>query len=232
MPKFINRVGQRFGSLTVLEEDEPAYTKSGTLLRRWKCKCDCGNIVTVFASNLTSGHSTRCKKCGLEVTSEKHKTHGMRHTRLYKTWASMKTRCYNRNSAGYKKYGAVGITMCDEWIEDGGFENFANWAMSNGFIEDAEPHTNTIDRIDNNLGYSPENCRIVDSAIQSNNREFCITLTDVDGETLTLKQLARKHNMNYQTLHSRWARGKRTYSEIMKPTVRKSAKHIAPFIEH
>lgn len=232
MGKKIDRTGMKFGHLTVLREAEPRYTKSGIKLAMWECECSCGNVITVFATNLTSGHTTQCRECGLKNFYGNRKTHGLRHTRLYSTWSCIKTRCYNPNSVPYKHYGALGITMCDEWLGDNGFENFAKWANENGYSEESNRFDNSIDRIDVNKGYCPQNCRFVNASVQANNRNFCITFTDVDGEVLTMKQLARKYDISYGTMHTRWARGKRTLEELTKLTIGKSSKRVAHFIEY
>lgn len=93
--------------------------------------------------------------------------HGMRYTRLYGVWHSMKSRCLNPNAKGYSNYGGRGISVCDEWMT---FKPFAEWSYANGYNESAEKFQCTLDRIDPNLGYSPSNCRWVNSTVQSRNR--------------------------------------------------------------
>jgi hypothetical protein len=232
MGKYVDRTGMRYGRLTVLKEAEPTYTKSKTLLRRWVCKCDCGNTIIVYASNLTSGHSTQCKECGIKQSSSARIKHGLRKSRLYGVWSSMKSRCYCKGSSSYNRYGKIGITVCDEWICDNGFENFAKWAFEHGFVEDAKDYENTLDRIDATKAYSPDNCRFVNAYTQSNNRTYCIVITDKDGEVLTLKQLARKYDISYGTMHTRWSRGLRTLEELTKLTVGRSGKRVAHFSEY
>ena len=145
-------IGQKFGRLTVIE-------RAGTDKHKfamYRCKCDCGNEVITRKCSLTSGHTKSCGCIQREFVSEmitKQKTtHGGKHTRLYTTWCNMKIRCYKKNAQYYYLYGGRGITVCDEWLHD--FEAFRDWALSHGYRDDL-----TIDRIDNDNGYSPDNCR-------------------------------------------------------------------------
>ena len=94
--------------------------------------------------------------------------HGKCGTRLYTVWKSMKDRCYRSHNDRYEKYGGRGITICDDWRED--FQAFYDWAMANGYDENAPYGQCTIDRIDNDKGYSPDNCRWVDAAAQNKNK--------------------------------------------------------------
>lgn len=107
-----------------------------------------------------------------------YKKHGMRNTRLYRIYNNMKQRCYNENSPDHKNYGARGITICDEWLND--FMNFYNWSINNGYKEGL-----TIDRINNNGNYEPSNCRWVDRKTQNRNNRRCIYL-NYKGKTQTM----------------------------------------------
>lgn len=117
----------------------------------WLCKCDCGKQTVVSAPNLKSG-ATRSCGCGLqESTIERSTKHGGRYIKLYAVWIAMKDRCNNSNNKQFDDYGGRGIRVCKEWLDD--FSAFQKWALANGYKEGL-----TIDRKDNDKGYSPNNC--------------------------------------------------------------------------
>ena len=151
-------IGMHFGKLTVIEY---VGTQPGSRRALWRCRCDCGGEKIATTYLLTYGKSTNCgctrREQGL------HYIHGGTHTRLYRIWKGMKNRCYNPKQAGCDRYGGRGIAICDEWLHN--FEAFRTWATSNGYQDDL-----TIDRIDNDEGYTPDNCRWVTYQDQIHNR--------------------------------------------------------------
>lgn len=124
--------------------------------------------------------------------------HGMWGTSIYARWKHIKARCYNSNGKQYKDYGGRGIRVCDEWLDkENGFMNFYNWAMENGYREDL-----TIDRIDNNGNYEPDNCRWVSHKVQNNNTRRSHRIT-YNGETHSLTEWSKILNIKLSTLSNR-----------------------------
>lgn len=201
--------GRRFGHWTVLELAEPLYDKRGYKVHRWKCRCDCGTIKDVSGTSLRSGRSTSCgcdRSVAREVCKNNFTTHGETKTRLYQIWAGVHKRCENSNAYNYSDYGGRGIKVSDEWRS---FIPFKDWAVSNGYTDGL-----SIDRIDVNGNYSPDNCRWVDSIAQANNRRNNHYIT-FNGETKTIAEWARDYNMNYKKLYKRIASGK-SLSDALK----------------
>ena len=148
MSNFIDLTGQKFGRLTVIERVE--NNKHGKA--RWKCECECGNDVFIPTGDLKSGRTQSCGCFNKERTKESRTTHGLTDHPLYRVWSNMRKRCYGTNNPAYATYGARGIQICDEWLDD--FQVFYDWAISNGFSEGL-----SIDRIDNDGNYEPSNCQ-------------------------------------------------------------------------
>lgn len=190
MPKLIDLTGQKFGRLVVIRR-----AKNKGKIVCWECQCNCGRIVIVTARELNAGDTKSCGCLRKEKTSALNLTHGDSKTRLYRIWAGMKTRIFNENSKDFAGYGAKGIDLCDEWANS--FEAFKNWAISNGYTDDL-----TIDRIDNDKGYYPENCRWVKNSKQSANRKSNHYIT-YNGQTKTISEWAKILNIERAALSRR-----------------------------
>lgn len=156
--------GQRFGRLIAIKRVGSDKQKRAT----WRCRCDCGRETVVASSYLINGDTNSCGCLKLELLFKRSTKHSKARTRLYRVWANMIQRCYDPKHTHYHRYGGRGITVCDEWRDD--FQAFYDWAMANGYDENAPKGKCTIDRIDNDKGYSPDNCRWVDMKIQRHNR--------------------------------------------------------------
>lgn len=192
--KMNDLTGMEFGRLKVLELS--GKNNQGRLV--WLCQCSCGNVKKISGHRLTQG----TKSCGClqkEIASRKLKTHGMsetmgRHNRLYRIWMHMRERCNDPKNNRFELYGGRGISVCEQWKS---FESFYEWAIQNGYDEKL-----TLDRIDVNGSYSPENCRWVTYKQQSNNKRNNKNIT-VDGETHTIAEWAKISGIKYQTLYRR-----------------------------
>ena len=193
---FLDITGERFGKLTVVVF---AYSKNNKTY--FSCQCDCGNVKNIRADSLKSGAIRSCgclKKEQDAINLVAAHTHKQSGTRLYGIWQGIKKRCYNEHDARYHRYGGRGITVCDQWKDD--FSAFYKWAIENGYNEQL-----TIDRIDNNKGYCPENCRWSTNEEQSRNRSTNINIT-IGNSTRTLTEWCRIFNLNFESIVARYHR--------------------------
>ena len=201
--KFQDLTGKQFGRLTVIGRDPRKSRKP-----YWTCVCECGNIKAVRGDILKAGLTRSCGCMKKEqdainlINTPKKKTEafGMPygHLRIHEIWANMRKRCSNPKDARYMDYGGRGIKVCKEWDDD--FVKFYNWAMESGYADDL-----TIDRIDNDKGYFPENCRWVNFKTQSRNRRTNIKIT-IGNATKTLTEWCEIFELPYSVVHARYQR--------------------------
>lgn len=204
--KLIDLTGYRFGRLVVVRRQG---LKGGR--PAWLCKCDCGSEAIVRGNDLRRGATHSCGCIHREQLTERNTTHGLCGQRLYNIWGCMVQRCYNERTPCYNLYGGRGIKICDEWRLD--FKSFYDWAMANGYKDDL-----TIDRIDNDKGYFPNNCRWITAKEQGNNRSTNRYL-EFNGEKRTLSEWGEILGIDSETLSSRLRRGwsiEKTLTEEIK----------------
>ncbi len=199
MAKLNDLTGKTFGYWKVLRRNGSTPNKAS----KWRCICTlCGKEYDVVGASLTSGYSTKCRSCVPTQTL----TLPNRKTRLYHIYTAMKQRCTNPNAKHYSQYGGRGISVCEEWINSP--DAFMEWAISNGYNDSL-----TIDRINNDKGYCPDNCRWTTPLAQARNKRnnICIIYNGVKYKTLleacakfginydAVRRFRSKHGCDYQT---------------------------------
>ena len=189
-------IGNRYGRLIVVERAESnKHSKS-----LWKCLCDCGNVKIIVGSHLRGGYTKSCGCLRIEKLIKRNAKHGQsvgEHILTYYVWLAMKGRCLNNKNKDYQYYGGRGITVCKRWLK---FEKF---------FEDigAKPKGLTLERIDNNKGYSPNNCKWATRQEQNDNTRVCVP-TAVNGMQFpTFRAASRYFNIHRDTVRSRLKRG-------------------------
>lgn len=181
--KLIDITNNKYGKLTVLRKD-----KTGSGGSKWECICECGNVSIHNSSDLRNG---RVNSCGCNKTKAVT-THGMSSTNIYRRWQCMISRCHNKSDDGYYLYGARGIKVCESWHK---FENFYE------DMGDA-PKGRSLDRIDNNKDYSPENCRWATYKQQSRNKRNNRLIT-FNGATKTMMEWGEITGLGWDRLRGR-----------------------------
>lgn len=164
-------IGQRFGMLTVVGD-----ASQGHRYQMVRCRCDCGRLTVIRKTRLRERRDAKLA-CG--CLRGRHTKHSECHTKLYRVWDSMVRRCHNPRHRAFLSYGGRGIGVCQQWRD---YRNFRDWANDNGYKEGL-----TIDRIDNDRGYEPDNCRWATRKQQQNNRRCCVFI-EHNGQRLTLTQ--------------------------------------------
>lgn len=189
----IDITNQRFGRLT-------AVKKTG--ISKWLFRCDCGSEIELPYSYILCGQ----KSCGClrkdckDAFGENAKKHGGSGSNIYQRYCAIKSRCYNQNNHEYHRYGGRGIKMCEEWLNS--FESFRDWAYKNGYDPKTADRTLSIDRIDNDGDYTPENCRFVTAKEQALNKENTI-VCEYDGKKYSSWGFAKEYGITSPSFASK-----------------------------
>lgn len=195
MSKLIDLTGKKFGKWSVISRGYKPNDKN----TYWLCMCDCGTIRLVDAADLKSGKSTNCgcvRKCKIGALN---RTHGFSHKeRLYSIWRGMKQRCHDKKCINYNDYGGRGISVCEEW--NGNYLSFRNWALSNGYADNL-----TIDRIDSNGNYDPDNCQWNTYKEQSKNKRNSASIST--DKSIKIAKSFSSSKIKYGAYYSRIKRG-------------------------
>lgn len=202
--KLKDLTGERFGQLLVLSRAE---NKGRRVM--WLCQCDCGKQTTVQANHLRDGSTSSCGRCA-----------DARNSRLYTSvWNKIFQRCYNQNNPDYRNYGGRGVKVCDEWHS---YTAFRDWAVANGYDESAPYGVCTLDRMDVNGDYSPDNCRFVGLKEQCRNKQYNHFIT-YRGERKTVAEWAEITGISASALYNRFNRGwsvERAFTQPVREVIR------------
>jgi hypothetical protein len=210
MGRIIDLTGRYFGRLTVICFDGiKAHHRA-----YWICKCECGQIKSICGHDLTTGYTKSCGCLRIENGHNLLTKHGESRTRLYYIHQSMKQRCNDKNHHAYKDYGGRGIIVCDEWLD---FPAFHNWAIENGYRENMGL---SIDRINVNGNYCPQNCRWAMIDTQSNNKRSNKYL-ELNGERHSIAEWAKILGGSTSLIHARLRKGWSIEKAISTPVHKK-----------
>lgn len=206
----LDLTGQRYGKLTVIKPGESINGHT-----RWLCVCDCGKEAIVTTSHLRNGSTKSCgcfQDYARRNRPSQYHPKDVRNRRLYQIWYSMCRRCNDKTHKGYHRYGGRGISVCSDWNQ---YESFARWALSHEYDESL-----TIDRIDNDGNYEPNNCRWVTIKKQLSNT--CRNRFEtINGETKTVTEWAEEYGVNANTVLTRMSKGISILDALtMKPYTR------------
>ena len=207
------KVGDKYNMLTVLGLDEKRNSLEKERVERgeikklklfYLCQCECGTIKSIRSDSLKGGRTKSCGCLIVERNKELNTKDGRckEHRRLYKIYKGMINRCTNEKCDNFNHYGGRGIKVYDEWLDDkNGWQNFLKWSYSNGYQDDL-----SIDRIDVNGNYEPNNCRWIDWQTQCNNRRNNTYVT-INNETKTMAQWCVEYGIDYSTFQHRLKNG-------------------------
>ncbi len=208
----LNHIGQRFGKLLVIAV-HVVHPKNGT---NWLCLCDCGNTCTPRGDSLRFGSS---RSCGCDRRINFHnQTHGKSHSPTYQSWLAMKQRCYNPRCKAFPNYGGRGITVCERW-----FESFENFYADMGEC----PEGRTIERRDNESGYSPENCHWETRKGQQRNRRVNRYITAFN-QTKTVAEWSELSGLKHNVITRRLSHGYTSEEAVSLPPFSKYKRQPQP----
>ena len=205
-----DKTGKRFGKLTALKYLGKSY---------WLCKCDCGNFKKILSKRLKQGIGLRCKDC---FNRSKQKHNLSKHP-IYKVWLGINSRCYSKNTNGYKRYGGKGIIMCKEWKEHP--DKFISWALANGYRPGLQ-----LDRINNNGDYQPSNCRFITPKENTNRQERFTTNYISERKKTYIVLCIQTYNLKY--LYNLTTKEVASSLHISARQVRKRIKDIQENVNH
>lgn len=193
-----NYIGNKYNRWTILQ-----FSHIKNRRYYYKCKCDCGNTNIIDISSVVNGRSKSCGCYKREVDAEKGRKmltkHNLSNTKIWKKWVSIINRCYDKNQDNYYLYGGRGIKVCDEWKSN--FVKFYNWAISNGYKDGL-----TIDRIDVNGNYEPNNCRFITMQEQHYNKRDTIYIFN-NGVKYTINDLYKTYGVDKKKIRDRYYKG-------------------------
>lgn len=190
----VDITGNKYNKLTAVKLDRK------TDREYWLFQCECGNTKVINKTSVVTGRAKSCGCLRAEKVSRVNLIDGRKKNPLYPIWRSIIQRCTNPNDKSYKDYGSRGVNVCVEWQND--FNLFNQWCIDNGWIKGLE-----IDRIDNDKGYYPNNCRFVERKDNARNKRSNIKVL-YNGEMICLKELSEKTGLPYQRIKTDYHNGK------------------------
>ena len=217
MGSFRDLTGQRFGRLVAIRAERDVEGRR----YNWICQCDCGNTIKASSISLTTRRRQSCGCIMHEILIKRNTTHGKSRERLYRVWKGMRSRCYNPNHTSYAKYGGRGIEVCESWRTS--YEAFREWALATGYDPNAPYGECTLDRIDVNGGYSPDNCRWVNEFLQANNKRDNRYIT-FNGKTMSVSDWGKELGIDQSVLYARLNNLKWSEEKALTTPVRKCKK--------